>query len=482
MKKVKRRKFKIGIFHKIVLSYVIFALLTFGAFLLCMLLSAMKFGDGKVAPMSPYYLIDEEGRVIHQEFLSELGAWVETLDKDYNVINVQGKKLTKQKKYTSEELFLLTEAQNTSEELFSIITRVENNQQREYVGFMKYNQEKEEYYLIMYKAASIRHDTTFVIDLTGKEGVPFVLVMTYVVFFGLTILNVLLLSFYIRRKIKKPIDTLMKGMEQIKAGKGNVALQMKTEAEFEQIMDTFNVMSMKLEQEKEENEMLVKKKNRLLLELSHDIKTPIATIKSYSNALEAGLVPEEKKQSYYHTIDQKAERILNLSEDMFLMLKMDYPDYKIQLETTDLCELLRKICAEYYEEIEEAGFEFEVNIPEKKCMLPIDVRLFTRVIGNLLTNARKYNHTGKKLFLTMTEQAQELCIKVMDDGEEIEREMLDSMFDAFSRGDRSRSLEGGTGLGLAIAKSIVEKHDGRIYFEREQGLNCFIILMKDKIL
>lgn len=242
-------------------------------------------------------------------------------------------------------------------------------------------------------------------------------------------------------------------------------------------MDAFNVMSSKLEQEKAENTMLIKKKNQLLLELSHDIKTPIATIKSYSNALEAGLVPEEKKQSYYRTIDKKVDRILKLSEDMFLMLKMDYADYKIQPENTDICELLRQICAEYYEEIEEAGFTFNIDIPEEAYFYQIDVGLFSRVIGNLLTNAKKYNRTGRNIQMQAFLERDIFKIKVMDDGEAISQEVNASMFDAFSRGDKARSSDGGTGLGLAIAKAIVEKHGGQIGYNREGSYNIFYIYL-----
>ena len=109
---------------------------------------------------------------------------------------------------------------------------------------------------------------------------------------------------------------------------------------------------------------MTQKKNQMLLELSHDIKTPISTIKSCANALEEGLVPIEKVPEYYHIIEAKADRVQALSEDMFVMLKMDNPDYRINPETVNLCEYLRQLCAEYYDEITEAGFEFIIDIPE----------------------------------------------------------------------------------------------------------------------
>ena len=111
-------------------------------------------------------------------------------------------------------------------------------------------------------------------------------------------------------------------MECVKNGQEQVRLQLKTEADFQQICESFNIMIETIEQNKLEKKELEDKKHQMLLELSHDIKTPIATIKSYANALEAGLVPEEKITSYYKTIDVKADRVSHLTENMFLMLKM----------------------------------------------------------------------------------------------------------------------------------------------------------------
>ena len=127
-----------------------------------------------------------------------------------------------------------------------------------------------------------------------------------------------------------------------------------------------------IEQNKLEKKALEDKKHQMLLELSHDIKTPIATIKSYANALEAGLVPEDKIASYYKTIDRKADRVSQLTENMFLMLKMDSPEFPLQLERVEICEFTRTLCLAYSEEICEKGFEFDITLSEEIIMLLID--------------------------------------------------------------------------------------------------------------
>ena len=211
----------------------------------------------------------------------------------------------------------------------------------------------------------------------------------------------------------------------------------------------------------------------MLLELSHDIKTPVATIKSYANALEAGLVPEEKIGDIYRIIDAKANRVGKLTDDMFMMLKMDNPEYKINIETLNLSEFLRQLCAEFYDEITGNGFRFEVDIPEKEILAEIDADLCSRVVGNLLSNAEKYNKTGDEISVKLSENNEAITLTVSDNGCEIEKDFADRMFNAFSRGDKARKTDGGTGLGLAIARIIAEKHGGNIGYRRDDGWNVF---------
>ena len=289
----------------------------------------------------------------------------------------------------------------------------------------------------------------------------------------LILLEMTAISIYLRKKIKTPLQQLAQGMERIQSGEDNVVLDIKTEAEFEQIVETFNTMTHNLAAEKQENQRLIEQKNQLLLELSHDLRTPIATIKSYASALEDGLVPFDKIKSYYHTIGIKADRVKQLSDDMFFMLKADNPNDKLSLEKTDICEFLRKICAEQYDETESAGFIFEIDITEKPIPIMLDLRLFSRVIENLLSNARKYNTKGSVIGIECYQNKNEVTIKVSDDGEKLDDELSCQMFTAFVRGDKTRSSSGGTGLGLSISKIITERHGGTISYKRENERNVF---------
>lgn len=459
-------KLKKSIFTKLIGCFILYGLILLFTFGACLVLEALLIGEGNPANLYPYQMIDGNGNVTGIDILQKMGGWVEELESGesggnpeqagtYYVTCVYGEKKIGGRRYSTQELLELTSPFGETG----------------YIGFFMQPSDSAKKFLFFYDRTVMQVTPTVSINSVGKYGVPDI----FPLFFPVSILEILLISLYLKRKIKTPLDRIMLGMENLKSGYSGARIDIKTEAEFERIVDTFNLMARQLEEEKARRELLVRKKNQMLLELSHDIRTPIATIKSYANALEAGLVPEERIGSVYRTIDRKADRVEKLSGDMFIMLKMDNPDYELRLETVDLCELSRQLCVEYYDEITEAGLELVIDIPDTQLFAMADVGLLARVVSNLLSNARRYNRTGKKIFVSLSGQEGNVLLQVSDDGEEIDAAFAGQMFNAFSRGDLSRKTDGGTGLGLAISRIIVEKHGGSIRYDRIDGKNVFTV-------
>lgn len=446
-------KIRKSIFTKLIGSFLLYAVLLIITFAVFVLLEALAISEGKITKISPESMIDEQGNIINIEIAGKLGGWVEELDDENRVINVYGEKKTDLYEYSNDEILKMCSSFADTEYIGIYITATHDMKR----------------FLCVYDRDMIKADGTIILNDIDKYGT----IDIFPLFFVFCFLEILFISMYLKKKIKKPLDEICAGMEQLKKGDSGTRICIKTEAEFEEIVNTFNVMAQQLEQEKLEKERMTQKKNQMLLELSHDIKTPIATIKSCAKALEEGLVPEDKIQDYYQMIDVKADRVSVLSEDMFVMLKMDNPNYQLQLEEMDVCEYLRRLCAEYYDEITLKGLNFEVEIPEEKLEGRLDTNLFARVVGNLLSNAGKYNKTGKRVCVRLFREKQNIVFDVRDDGEAIDRAFAEQMFQAFSRGDGARKTDGGTGLGLAIAKIIVEKHGGIIEYLREKDENVF---------
>ena len=202
-------------------------------------------------------------------------------------------------------------------------------------------------------------------------------------------------------------------------------------------------------------------KSELITNVSHDLKTPLTSILSYSDLLcQEHLTPEEAND-YAKIIHQKSLRLKNLTSDLFVISKVQSGAEQMQCERIDACTLVRQALGEQDKAIAESRLTLKVNIPEREVPIWADGRKMSRVMENLIGNCIKYAMSGTRVFVTVSEQESEAVIELKN----IANYEMD--FDAseiterFVRGDAARTTEG-SGLGLAIAKSYVEACGGAL--------------------
>ncbi len=277
------------------MSYILFAVLSVVTLYLCMFGVLFFLGGGNLESLAPYDLVDDEGHVGDISSFAGIGGWIEKLDPDYQVTEIYGEKKDSVWSYTIEEI---------SEYLYTDHVVETETSAREYWGFLKAVQTEggTVWYLMKISRETLR--LTYSFDVGNGNSTGKVTAALFLTFGALFLVNCVLMSTYLSRKIRRPLLEITEGMEQVKNGAGMVRLDFQAQKEFEEIRDSFNLMIEQLEQEKRINE---EKKNRMLLELSHDLKTPVATIKGCANALEEGLdfcirIPETP---VYVNIDRK---------------------------------------------------------------------------------------------------------------------------------------------------------------------------------
>lgn len=459
------KKLKLGIFGQLVTSYIVFSILVIISFIICLLMAFYLISSGNIDTINPYEVVDDKGEITSMEVVKKLGGWVEKLDNQNRVIKVYGDKKDDNISYTQREIYEYLNASNKA---------INEKSTEKYRGFIKEVKENEKSFYYLIKVERNAFQVNYKIMLSNNNTLSSWYTAVSAAFLVLFFINCIFLSLHLSRKIKKPLKEITKGMEKVRNGQEHIPLDFKAQVEFEEIKDTFNIMMERLQKEKKEKELIEQSKKKMLLDLSHDIKTPVSTIKSYANALEAGLVKEEKKNLYYKIIDLKAVRVSSLIDDMFTILKMDSTEYILNKQPEDICELIREILVEHYEEMEDKNIILNVNIPEEKIIKNVDKALFQRVISNLISNGIKYCVNGKFLNVTVEHDSyNRIIIEVEQEGNAIEENIRNTLFEPFVRGDKARRTNGGTGLGLAISKAIIEKHGGTIKYIEKDKRNCF---------
>ncbi len=262
--------------------------------------------------------------------------------------------------------------------------------------------------------------------------------------------------------VRKPINMLQKAMYELGSGKRDIAITYSGPKEFVQIIDTFNDMTEKLHKSEEERIQLEEERQKMLADISHDLKTPITVIQGYSRAVSDGVVPKEEQKKYLDTITAKADNLSELINTFYEYSKLEHPEFQLVRSNGDICEYFREYLAMKYEELDISGYPLEIDLPEEKIARPFDDSQLKRVFENIISNSVKSNVPGTRIYAGMKQVSNKVAIYLGDDGVGIPEAIREEVFKPFVVGDDARTSGTGTGLGLSIAKLIVEAHGGTI--------------------
>ena len=202
-------------------------------------------------------------------------------------------------------------------------------------------------------------------------------------------------------------------------------------------------------------------KTDLITNVSHDLKTPLTAIITYVDLLKDADLPKEDQKKYIQILDQKADRLKLLIEDLFEISKATSKTVQLNIADVDIASLLRQVSLELQDKIDAADLIFRWQLPEEKVILPLDPQRTYRIFENLLVNITKYALPHTRVYITMEDTENHVKISMKN----ISATELDfnpnEITERFVRGDASRNTEG-SGLGLAIAKSFTELQGGRL--------------------
>lgn len=434
--------------------YITFVLILLSIFVISYLVLGYRLSNSLKNEGIPIYdMVNGELKDINKikyEDINNIGGFIEVLDSNRNVIKTIGNIKSDKKAYTEKEL----------------LQAIANDGRNKYTVMVKLSNYKDEKVTVLVWLPKNKISYEFKL-LRAPYSIGKYFYKEYVKVIGTAILigivSIIIYSIWTARKIKKPLKKIDEALLKIIDGEYNEKLNLDDEVEFVVISDTINFLVDKLRRSEEENKRLQDSKSKMLMDLSHDIKTPITTIRGFSAALYSGLVTEDTQvERYYKTIYKESERVGELVDDLFDFVKLDNNNYAMNKEEVDLAEFFRQIIVEYIDELEENQFQVEINIPEKIVLINIDKRMIKRAITNLIENAIKYNKKGTKIRFELRNIGRFAVIEVADNGVGIDESVRDKIFDAFVRGDESRRSDGGSGLGLSIAQKIIQGHGGEI--------------------
>lgn len=295
--------------------------------------------------------------------------------------------------------------------------------------------------------------------------------------FALAVIFYLVLKLY---RVREQISFIKDALEDLKRGNLNRRVLAQENDMTKQICYDINEIAISSQAQLIHQKQSEQAYKRLITSLSHDVKTPLASLVGYLEAIESNIVTGKEKDEYLHVAYEKSQHLKHFVENLFEWVKLDSGEQAFHFENTDLNELTRNIIADWVPVLESSNFEYEFTIPETEYTVRIDINAYTRILNNLLQNTITHSE-GNKMTLQIVESRQKAKIVIADNGKGISSDNLPHIFERLYQCDHSRSAKG-NGLGLAIAKELVAVHKGTITADSTPGKGTEFIISLPKAL
>jgi signal transduction histidine kinase len=265
------------------------------------------------------------------------------------------------------------------------------------------------------------------------------------------------------------IRALDQAARAIAAGNLEVQVAAPGRDELGALAQTFNEMAARLQAADRKQRQLDTLRRDLIAWVSHDLQTPLASIRAIVEALADGVVEDPQTvQRYLSTAQRDIRDLSTLVEDLFQMAQLDAGGMHLAREKGSLGDLISDTLESFSELAVRQGVALDGKVASGVDPVTMDTARIGRVLNNLVGNALQHTPTGGRVQVQAAPAGEWITVEVQDSGEGISPEDLPYVFERFYRGDKSRSrATGGAGLGLAIARGIVEAHGGRIGVESE---------------
>ena len=276
--------------------------------------------------------------------------------------------------------------------------------------------------------------------------------------------------------ITTPLNEICEEMEKVRGDQPDFSFKKYRYQELNVISETTMKMAAEIRAHMDQLEKEKKIRQEFFSNASHELKTPITSVRGYAELLDQGFVQDEAtKKDFYARIRKEMDNMTNLINDILMISRLEAKEAEVTFSNVRIGPLLTEV----FESMEPIAADAQVML-HKECSpvaIEASAKQMRELVMNLVSNGIKYNHPGGNLWVEAWQEKGSLYIRVKDDGCGIDRQEQGRIFERFYRVDKGRSKKiGGTGLGLSIVKHIVEYYSGSIQLESEPGKgSCFTV-------
>lgn len=273
-------------------------------------------------------------------------------------------------------------------------------------------------------------------------------------------------SAFVTGWITESLRTVSAAARQMAAGDLSVRVPETGERELAELATAFNIMAGRLQAAFQRQRELEEARQGLIAAVSHDLRTPLASLRVMVEAINDGVASDpETVRRYVHSMQRETVNLGRLVDDLFELSRLDAGQVNLRLEPSAISTLVLETCESMNAQANVRGVQLLPRVNFGIGPVLADPDQIQRVLYNLVQNAIRHTPADGSVIVEVLDLGPEVQVNVADSGEGIPRQDLPHVFDRFYRGDKARSRDAGSGagLGLAIAKRLVETHGGRIW-------------------
>lgn len=281
----------------------------------------------------------------------------------------------------------------------------------------------------------------------------------------------MVLGYFLSSTITERIHQLKGAAEKLAQGDLKTRVAVSGRDEVASLAETFNQMAEQLQAADKKQRELESLRRDLIAWVSHDLQTPLTSMRAILEALSDGVVEDpETVKRYLHTAQRDVRSLSSLIDDLFQMAQLDAGGFPLNSASASLSDLISDTLESFTQLAKQGEITLEGNVDSDVDPVHMDTQAIGRVLNNLIGNALRHTPAQGRVSVWVRRTDKRVEVTVSDTGEGIRVDDIHHVFERFYRGEKSRNrVTGGAGLGLAIARSIVQAHGGGIRVESEVG-------------
>lgn len=381
---------------------------------------------------------------------------------ELQVINLDGKVLATNNKFNNQKydkipeklsyqktFRRITKNKSTDEKIMEFYIPIKNDNQKN-IGYLKYLTS---------------------LSLVDEQINKYILYSVLILIILLLILSIL--SLFFTQTIINPIEKIISATKKLADGNYNTRIDQSFDDEFKVLANSINQMAKKIQESE-------KSKNEFISSITHEIRTPLTSIKGWSETLKTSeKIEDEEVNIGLDIITKETERLSLMVEELLEFSKIEAGNLILEKEKFDFIRLIEEILQIYKGKFSQKNIKSKFDYEKKPIIFKGDSNRLKQVIINIVENAYKFSDYNSNIKITLIEKKQKVVIKIRDFGKGISKKDLDKVKKKFFKGESKKS---GSGLGLAIANQIIELHNGKLSIDSKlnKGTTIKITLPKER--